>query len=120
MASAKASKKQTLGEFRAWLSGVEEMQSDDWAPDLTQWRRIRARIDEITEGRSVRSDEDDQPTYGPARMGPSTFQPMGQQVPAHFAPPTPPPFMNTSGIAGAKISTPVIDTSDGKYASSLE
>lgn len=125
-ASVTASKKQTLGEFRAWLSGVEEMQADDWAPDLTQWKRIRARIDEIVEGRFKSGaagalDEDEQPArqfrmaapsgFAGAAPGPMMTQPIAA---------TPPPFMNTSGIAGAKIVTPNVDTSGGAYASSLE
>lgn len=44
----KSSKKPlTLGEFRAWLSGVEEMQTGDWYPDPQQWKTIRAKIDEV-------------------------------------------------------------------------
>ena len=35
---------QTLNEFRAWLSGVEEMQDDGWIPNETQWELIRQRI----------------------------------------------------------------------------
>lgn len=124
----KVSKKQTLGEFRAWLSGVEEMQSDDWAPDLSQWTRIRERIDEIVEGRSFKSDgtgpsdDDEEPARVSRPTGPSSFAgaiPGGPMMPAPV-PPTPPPFMNISGAEGAKIRTPQIDTSGGPYASSLE
>lgn len=44
----------SLSEFRAWLSGVEDMQgSDDWSPTLDQWLKIRAKIDLI----------DDRPSY---------------------------------------------------------
>ena len=45
----KRTKKQTLSEFRAWLSGVEELQPADWAPDATQWKLIREKIDNIAE-----------------------------------------------------------------------
>ncbi len=39
--------KQTLAEFRAWLSGVEELQPEEWSPSSEQWLLIRARIDKI-------------------------------------------------------------------------
>lgn len=41
--------KQSLTEFRAWLSGVEEMQEPGWIPNETQWELIRQRIDLIDE-----------------------------------------------------------------------
>ena len=37
----------TLEQFRAWLSGVEDMQEDDWTPSPTQWKKIRSKFDEI-------------------------------------------------------------------------
>jgi len=116
----KATKKQTLGEFRAWLSGVEEMQSEDWSPDLTEWRRIRQRIDEIVESRPPRNTEDDGPPIRyPSFVPPSNLMPEQPIMPQPI-PPTPPPFMNTSGVEGARIKTPNVDTSAGTYASSLE
>jgi hypothetical protein len=45
----KKPKAQTLSEFRAWLSGVEEMQDPDWIPNKDQWELIRLRIDCIKE-----------------------------------------------------------------------
>lgn len=45
----KKPKAQTLNEFRAWLSGVEEMQEPGWIPNQTQWELIRQRIDLIKE-----------------------------------------------------------------------
>lgn len=44
MARKKAVKKYTLAEFKAWLEGVEEIQPNDWHPDLDQWRMIREKI----------------------------------------------------------------------------
>jgi hypothetical protein len=119
-------KTQTLREFRAWLSGVEEMQSDDWSPDLTQWRRIRERIENISEpknsfksGGTGPSDEDFHPVAPmPVRAsGPSAFA-----APAVLmAPPAPlPTFMNTSGVEGARVKTPNVDSSSGQFTSSLE
>jgi len=40
-------KKYTLKEFQAWLNGIEEIQPDDWHPDLEQWKLIRERMDNI-------------------------------------------------------------------------
>jgi hypothetical protein len=51
----KKSKPLTLGEFRAWLSGVEEMQTEDWYPDLQQWKTIRAKIEEVIDDPAVRN-----------------------------------------------------------------
>lgn len=34
--------------FKAWLSGVEDMQGADWTPSPEQWKKIRAKIDQIT------------------------------------------------------------------------
>lgn len=39
----------TINDFKMWLSGVEEMQDDDWTPSSTQWKRIRGKIDDIEE-----------------------------------------------------------------------
>jgi len=49
MAKVKGKKlnKQTLNEFQAWLSGVEEMQDGNWVPTLEQWELIRRRIELI-------------------------------------------------------------------------
>ena len=53
MAKKKKSSSNTLEMFKAWLSGVEEMQGPDWTPTAEQWKKIRNKIDEI---------EDEQPT----------------------------------------------------------
>lgn len=51
--AAKRKKKQdtivTLTEFKAWLTGVIEMQDDDWCPSPAQWIKIRDRIDALAE-----------------------------------------------------------------------
>lgn len=43
----KKSKKITLGEFKAWLEGIEDLQPDDWCPDLSQWKLIKEKIKSI-------------------------------------------------------------------------
>lgn len=57
----------TLGQFRAWLSGVEDMQDHDWTPSSTQWKKIREKIDAI---------EDDKPTY-PGSIPTNVYIPRG-------------------------------------------
>lgn len=37
-----------IDTFKAWLSGVEDMQGDDWTPSAEQWKKIRAKIDLLT------------------------------------------------------------------------
>lgn len=39
----------TLEMFKAWLSGVEEMQGPDWTPSPEQWKKIRDKIENIEE-----------------------------------------------------------------------
>lgn len=112
-------KKLSLNEFRAWLSGVEEMQDESWTPSATQWRTIRAKIEEVMDvpvqqqqrTRYVDEGYDERPS-GPIRpSGPSAFsapQPMQQQAPA----PVP-------GMDG-KIKTANIDTSKTPYVAAFE
>lgn len=117
-------KTQTLGEFKAWLSGVEEMQSQDWAPDLTQWRRIRERIENIVESAKPFKSSGAGPQVDyehPA--APVVYRPAGPSLmtPQMMGPAAPPPtFMNTSDADGARLKTPNVDTSGGQYSSSLE
>jgi hypothetical protein len=37
----------TVAEFKQWLCGVEEMQSDDWHPSAEQWIKIRNKIEQL-------------------------------------------------------------------------
>ena len=39
----------SLEMFKAWLSGVEEMQGPDWTPSPEQWKKIRDKIENIEE-----------------------------------------------------------------------
>jgi hypothetical protein len=36
--------KQTIKEFKAWLAGIAEFQSDDWCPNAEQWTLIKEKI----------------------------------------------------------------------------
>lgn len=46
-----------IDTFKAWLSGVEDMQGDDWTPSAEQWKKIRAKINLL----SVPEYEDQRP-----------------------------------------------------------
>lgn len=101
----------TLSEFKAWLSGVEEMQDDDWAPTLTQWRRIRAKFFDIKQDTAAVTQRP------PAMRGQQPYQ-QPQYVPSErpSMPQPPPPGLDNGQSGRAK--TPDIDSSNG-YQSSL-
>jgi len=112
MATRKRAKKQTLSEFRAWLAGVEELQPENWAPDATQWKLIREKIESITEPKTNADTEmlhkliekmsDD--TQGRAQVANNApyAHPQHQQVNPMAAgiPPPPPP---TGGVPAGPV-----------------
>lgn len=123
--------KQTLAEFRAWLSGVEELQLDEWSPTREQWLLIRERIDKIIEP---------EPEIIHVNQGmPAPNRPVERpMVPGIIPPPPviggiPPDAIIESGNAPANIPplpsempqpgaaqrsvTPNIDTTNGNYES---
>lgn len=71
-----------IDTFKAWLSGVEDMQGDDWTPSAEQWKKIRSKINLLT----APEYEDpkfipQQPMYrGPGQIG--VMQPPMYQNPA--------------------------------------
>jgi len=40
-------KKLTIPEFKAWLDGLSDIQPEDWAPDLNQWKKIKLKIQSL-------------------------------------------------------------------------
>lgn len=118
-----SNKKTSVREFKAWLSGVEEMQPLDWVPDASQWKVIRAKIDTITEeqqsGAVVNAAV--QPFAGRPEMAKESTpakvtgsKPTVKRVVDQSAPPTPP--AGTVAMAGMKPdrAPPLIETPDGK------
>lgn len=84
-------KKQTLAEFRAWLSGVEELQPADWAPNAAQWKTIREKIDSIAEPKASTADADMLQKLIET-LGNNTPRPAMPQNPVAMGiPPAPPP-----------------------------
>lgn len=119
-------KKITLSEFRAWLSGVEEMQSEDWFPSREQWNTIRAKIDSIEESTKPFNNG----AQAPQNNVQQQFPP---QVPAQNQSAFTPTFARPAGpvdnrplatgnpnipMVDGKIKTPDIDSSGG-YTSSF-
>jgi len=146
MAGRRRVKKQTLAEFRAWLSGVEELQPEAWAPSADQWKLIREKIDGIIEPKSAVDasalakmlEGYIKPTSNPAfNVMPVQGNPH-QMTAAHIPPPPPP----AGGVPAGQVmtaqdkppvpvmpvqppvdlsgpATPNLDTSDGSYDSSF-
>lgn len=128
-------KKLSLGEFRAWLSGVEEMQDEEWTPSASQWRTIRAKIEEVIDAPAPqrnRYDEDyDERPRGPVRAaGPSAF---GAGHSGTMQAPSTALNVETNLVAvpndgsggnirsgGLKVKTPNIDTSKQPYVAAFE
>ena len=112
----------TLDEFRAWLSGVEEMQPEGWHPSDTQWSTIRNKMDLI---------DDSEPaqvlTTTPAVVSHNPYQPQHQpaapqQFPASTMEGTVAPRVQSLQPMGAtpgSLKTPDIDSSQG-YKSGFE
>lgn len=127
-------KKLSLNEFRAWLSGVEEMQDDSWTPSASQWRTIRSKIDEVIDvpppqpRRAQYEDEYDDRPRGPIRAaGPSAFGANG--APMNAAPTALAVEQNLVSVpgqgdgvrsGGLKVKTPNIDTSNQPYVAAFE
>lgn len=132
----------TLNEFKMWLQGILEMQSDDWAPDAKQWARIRQKIEQITEPKPAPNVQahpnvnpfESRPMAFPQQTGPQTQDHRPPAVPAGpsglvSAPPIPqgPRAMLTqsgmpvtvTGGQPPRTKTPDIDTSHGNYDSNF-
>jgi len=120
-------KPQTLIEFKAWLSGVEEMHDDDWIPNATQWSLIKQRIDLVCDQvvdhppQASQHHEDSRPSTVQPYVPPSVPMPgtafdnvevVGSTALPQRPPVTPSPMMDT-GV------TPDIDSSAG-YTSGFE
>lgn len=126
----------TINDFRMWLEGVEEMQSENWVPDARQWQRIREKIDSIEDtpvqappripsgpiprsAAFVQEQAPIQPPAGPAvPAGPSLMSPnFAVGAPNSPAQLTGPFATNSQQIP---VRTPNIDTAGGKpYESSF-
>lgn len=70
----------SFDEFKAWLGGVEDLQSADWHPSKEQWNIIREKIDAIIIPANDYVQKPTAPFYAP----PQTVmqQPLRYNVPA--------------------------------------
>ena len=103
----------TLKEFQAWLTGIEEIQPDDWHPTLDQWKLIRGRMDGIVADVEIVEREIEipvpvpvpvQPPYGPGQATPV----IPPQMPTHMVT-TPPP---TAPVNNGSPPPPVVPQHD--------
>jgi hypothetical protein len=125
----------SLEEFRAWLQGVEEMQEDDWAPNMTQWKKIREKIDEIS---STQPQFATLPVHQPMTQGIIRHQPQpGVLMQDNEGGVIPGPSVLDTAVQTApaekielnpdapiargqeQVKTPNIDTTDGEYKSAF-
>lgn len=110
----RAQKRISLSEFRAWLSGVEDMQPNNWSPTKEQWKTIREKIELISEPerppeRWVGSPQSS--AFLPESVPVSSFPMQNLQLPP---PPIPQHFIpNSEGV----MKTPDVN---GPYTSNFE
>lgn len=114
MAKAKRQSKISLTEFRAWLSGVEEMQETDWAPNKTQWDTIRRKIDSVIVEEPVQAVSEYRHPQ-PAQPAPIHAPHSSLETSGVVAPPV---NLSEQGGVGNGL-TADIDTSAGEYESSF-
>lgn len=74
----------TVSELKQWLSGVEDMQPADWIPNAEQWKKIRAKIAQLSE--EVDEIAPATPTIQTPQYA-AYQQPIYQQPIQHRAPP---------------------------------
>lgn len=111
----------TLSEFKAWLQGVEDMQPNDWSPNVEQWTRIREKIDLIIESDIAnQSNQRVKEQALPVRLNQSfaqPYRPVDNSALAGVATNAPPRINPENLKQGDRLLTPNLDTSDGQYNS---
>jgi hypothetical protein len=65
----------SVSEFKSWISGIQDMQEDDWTPNKSQWNKIRDKINLLSE------QEDIAPAQQPQYQQPQYNQNYGYQQP---------------------------------------
>lgn len=131
--------KLTIAEFKRWLEGVEEMQGPEWFPTQEQWKKIRAKFNQIDSlpiyDIALKAAQDaarmaggggymPPPVYNAPVVipGASSLDTANVPSPAPVVPAPQGPRMQTTmppaGFTTPK--TPDIDTSGGSYRSAFE
>ena len=66
----------SVSEFKSWISGIEDMQDDDWVPNKVQWDKIKSKINLLAETVEIEATETEpQKYYQPAAQMPWPQQP---------------------------------------------
>lgn len=134
MIKKKSNKKITLNEFRAWLSGIEDVLPAGWIPDAEQWETIRHKISLIEEnvtpnfsGGVASQQVIERPAQIPPQINPYyAIQPeplMPQVVIPGDVQQRLQEMRKTGTIMptdGSTIKTPSVDSSDGTFKSMFE
>jgi hypothetical protein len=86
---AKKKNEISVSEFKSWISGIQDMQEDDWTPNKQQWEKIRGKIDMLAETEAPE-------VVAPAQQPYQTYTPNYQYTPPAAMPtfpanPTPVP-----------------------------
>ena len=75
MAKKKLKNEVNVGEFKAWIAGIEDMNESDWYPNKAQWDKIRNKIECLVE-----NTEDEVQNFQPIQAyNPAWQQPYNQQ-----------------------------------------
>ena len=62
----------SVSEFKSWLSGVLDFQTDDWTPDKTQWEKILAKIEQLDDTSSIPPQH--KPEVAPSHQEPDPYR----------------------------------------------
>jgi hypothetical protein len=92
----KTNKKITIEEFKMWLEGLEAFQSQNWAPNLEQWKMIKSKIFSLSGSKTLAAQEQ-RPVV--AINGPRfTQQPSPQQQTQRLHPQPKTPVQNNPAL----------------------
>ena len=116
-------KRITVGEFQAWLEGVEDALGTEWIPDAAQWGRIKEKIKlikpDVIEKKVTIAAPVAAPVAAPMQARPAPQHP--QQPPQSSLVPAPRPAPQQPRPAQQRpangASAFEIDSSDGNYES---
>jgi hypothetical protein len=77
---AKKKNEISVGEFKSWIAGIQDMQESGWAPNKQQWEKIRSKIEQLVDTEVVETVQYQQPVYQqPVEQQYHHHQPVYQQ-----------------------------------------
>lgn len=83
---SKTSKKQSIKEFKAWLSGISEFQPNDWCPNAEQWSLIKEKIANLQDEVYVAPREREEPAHSNQPQNVNQQAPRRSNVPSLMQP----------------------------------